>query len=130
MTFIVSRHLDIDTSGFGFYEVTQHSAGRKQDVLEEYLDIVQKTALYLIDTLDGIREARRIAYPTSEYFLLTNQKTALRLLRQGHLVYLVYPRQGELLAMNKKAVQDYDGPFAVPREGWFGVSESGGGLAA
>lgn len=124
VTFIVSRHLELDVSGFGFYEVTQHSADCQQDVLEEYLDVIQKTALYFIDTVDGIREARALGYSTEEYFLFTNKKTAMRMFRQGHYVYLVYPGEGELLAMNKKALEKYGGPFAVPREGWFGENAS------
>jgi len=122
VTFIVSRHLSLDTSGFGFYEVTQHSANCEQSVMEEFLDAIQKTALYFIDTIVGIREARALGYATEEYFLFTNKKTAMRMFRQGHFVYLVYPGEGELLAMNKKALEKYDGPFAVPREGWFGLS--------
>jgi hypothetical protein len=130
VTFIVSQHLDIDASGFGFCEVSEYNTDREQDGKEGFLDAVQKTALYFIDTLDGIRAARQLGYPTDEYFMLTNQKTALRLFRQGHYVYLVYPGQGELLAMSKKVLEQYEGPFAVPREGWFGVSETEDKIAA
>jgi hypothetical protein len=36
-------------------------------------------------------------------------------------VYLIYPGQGELLVMNKKDLEQYEGPFAVPRGDWFGA---------
>ena len=121
ITFIVCRHLGLDTAALGFGGVELCSYDKEQGELEKLLDTIQKTACYFIDTLDGIREARRIGYPTDEYFLFTNKKTAMRLFGQGHYVYLVYPGQGELLAMNKDTLAQYDGPFAVPRDEWFGV---------
>lgn len=134
VTYIVCRHLGLDASTFGFDQITGHSLGMEQAVLERFLDIVQKVALYFIDTLDGLREAHRTGYPADAYFLFTNKKTAMRLFRQGHYVYLVYPGQGELLAMNKKVVEQHENPFAVPREEWFCVGGTGGadvgGLAA
>ena len=128
VTYIVCRHLGLDTSALGFGKISEYSQNQEQSALEKLLDTVQKTALYFIDSIDGIREARKTGYPTDEFFLFTNKKTALRMFRQGYYIYLVYPGQGELLAMNKDALMEYDGPFAVHREDWVGVRD--GSLAA
>lgn len=120
IAFIVCSYLGLDTSGFSFQHIAKYSLGRERNVLEKFLDAIQKTALYFIDTLDGIRAAHRIGYKTDEFFLFTNRKTAFRLFRQGYYIYLVYPCKGELLAMSKKELEQYDGPFAVLREDWFG----------
>ena len=122
VAFIVCRYLNLDTSEFSFHHIAKYSLGRERNALGDFLDIIiiQKTALYFIDTLDGIRAARRLEYVTDEYFLFTNRKTALRLFRQGYLIYLIYPGEGELLTLNKKDLEQYDGPFAVPRDDWFG----------
>jgi hypothetical protein len=121
VAFIVCQYLNLDTSEFSFHHIAKYSLGRERNALEKFLDVIQKTALYFIDTLDGIRAARRIGYATDEYFLFTNKKTAFRLFRQGYFMYLIYPGQGELLVMNKKDLEQYDGPFAVPRGDWFGT---------
>ena len=120
VAFIVCQYLNLDTSGFSFHHIAKYSLGRERNTPEGFLDYIRKTALYFIDTLDGIRAARKIGYADDEYFLFTNRKTAMRLFRQGYYVYLVYPGQGELLAMSKKALEQYEGPFAVPRGDWFG----------
>ncbi len=76
VAFIVCRYLELDTSMFSFQHIAQYSLGRERNLLKKFLDIIQKAALYFIDTLDGICTARRIGYDTGEYFLLTNKKTA------------------------------------------------------
>lgn len=120
VAFIFCAYLNLDTSEFSFHYIAKYSLGRERNVLEKFLDKIQKTALYFIDTYDGVRAARRIGYQTDEFFLFTNRKTAFRLFRQGYFIYLVYPGQGELLAMGKKDLEQYEGPFAVPRADWFG----------
>lgn len=122
VAFIVCQYLNLDTSEFSFHHIAKYSLDRERNVLEKFLDVIQKTALYFIDSIDGVRTARRIGYQIDEFFLLTNRKTALRLFRQGYYIYLVYPGQGELLTMNKKDVEQYDGPFSVPRADWFNIS--------
>ncbi len=122
VAFIVSRYLGLDTSAFSFQHIAKYSLGRERNVLERFLDVIQKTALYFIDTVDGIRAARRIGYANDDYFLFTNQKTAFRLFRQGYDLYMIYPKDGELLVMSKKQLELYDGPFAVLRMDWFGAS--------
>jgi hypothetical protein len=123
VAFIVSHYLGLDTSAFSFQHIARYSQGRARNVLEKFLDVIQKTALHFIDTLDGIRAARRLRYPGGEYFLFTNRKTAFRLFRQGYYLYLIYPKDGELLVMSKKQLEQHDGPFAVTRGDWFGSAE-------
>ena len=123
VTFIVCRYLELDTSEFSFQLIAKYSLGRERNALKKFLDVIQKVALHFIDTFDGVRTARRIEYISDEFFLITNKKTALRLFRQGLYTYLVYPGRGELLAMNKKTVEQYDGPFAVLRADWVGIQQ-------
>ncbi len=122
VAFIVSRYLGLDTSAFSFQHIAKYSLGRERNALEKFLDVIQKTALYFIDTVNGIRAARRIGYANDDYFLFTNKKTAFRMFRQGYYLYLIYPKDGELLVMNKKQLEQYDGPFAVLRMDWFGAT--------
>ena len=122
VAFIVSRYLGLDTSVFSFQHIAKYSLGRERNALEKFLDVIQKTALYFIDTLDGIRAARRIGYTNDDYFLFTNQKTAFRLFRQGYDLYLIYPKEGKLFVMSKRQLETHDGPFAVMRMDWFGAS--------
>jgi len=123
VAFIVCQYLGLDTSEFSFHHIAKYSLGRERGVLEKFLDTIQKTALYIIDTFDGVRMSRRIGYKTDEFFLFTNRKTAFRLFKQGYYLYLVYPGKGELLAMSKKDLEQYEGPFAVPRADWFGAGQ-------
>jgi hypothetical protein len=119
VAFIVRRSIGLDTSDFSFQHIAAYSLGRERNALEKFLDVIQKTALYFIDTLDGIRAARLTGYQTDELFLFTNKKTAYRLFRQGYYLYLVYPGQGELLAMNQKQIKGHEGPYAAERAIWF-----------
>lgn len=122
VAFIVCRYLGLDTSDFSFNHIAKYSFGKERKALERFLDGIQKTALYFIDSIDGVLEARRIGYATgdtSDYFLFTNGKTALRMFRDGSPVYLVYAGRGELLTMSKKAIEEHAGPFAADRSIWF-----------
>jgi hypothetical protein len=123
VTSIVSRALGLDASGDSFQNIEKYSQNRERKSLTSFLDVIQKTALHFIDTLEGIREARRIGYSATDFFLFTNKKTAFRLFRHGYDLYLIYPKDGELLVMNKKQLEKYDGPFAVYRGDWFGGTE-------
>ena len=124
ITFIVCSYLNLDTSEFSFRHIAKYSLGREQNALKQFLDTIQTTALYFIDTLDGVRTMRNIRYVSEELFLLVNKKTVLRFFKQGYYIYLFYPDRGELLAMNKKDIEQYEGPFAVLREDWFGYRQA------
>lgn len=119
VAFIVCQHLGLDTSDFSFPHIAKYSFGQERKRLEQFLDAIQQTALYLMDSIDGLLEARQIGYSEADYFLLTNQKTVLRLFREQQPVYLVYPGEGELLTMSKKAIEEHKGPFATDRASWF-----------
>ena len=119
ITFIVCQYLGLDTSEYSFNHIAKYSLGKEQKYLENFLDNIQKNALYLIDGIDGIRESERIDYDISEYFILINQKTVKRLFQNNSPIYLVFPGEGELLAMKKKDVEDHIGPFATDRSVWF-----------
>ena len=118
MAFIVCQYLGLDTSSFSFPHIARYSFGQERKRLEQFLDAIQQTALYLIDSIDGLLEARQIGYEEKDYFLLTNRRTALRLFREQQSVYLVFPGKGELLTMCKKAIEEHEGPFATDRVGW------------
>lgn len=119
VAFIICKYLGLDTSDFSFHHIAKYSFGKERKSLERFLDAIQKTAMYCIDSIDGVLEARRIGYTAKEYFLFTNPKTAMRMLRDGLPVYLVYPGQGELLTMNRKAIEEHTGPFAVDHDVWY-----------
>lgn len=123
VTFIVCQYLGLDTSGFSFPHIAKYSFGQERKYLEQFLDAIQQTALYLIDSIDGLLEARRIKYREKDYFLLTNQKTAIRLFREQQPVYLVFPGEGELLTMSKKAIEEHRGPFATDRACWLAAMQ-------
>ncbi len=118
VAFIVCQYLGLDTSNFSIPHIAKHSFGQERKRLERFLHAIQQTALYLIDSIDGLLEARRIGYEEKDYFLLTNQRTALRLFREQRPVYLVFPGEGELLTMSKKAIEEHKGPFATNRASW------------
>lgn len=120
VAFIVCQYLGLDTSGFSFQHIAKYSLGKEQQFLKKFLDNIQKTALYFIDSIEGIREAERIDYDTTEYFLFQNPATAKRLFQAGAPVYLVIPGKGELLTVQKKAIEQHEGPFATDRDIWFG----------
>ena len=118
VAFIVCQYLGLDTSSFSFPHIARYSFGQERKRLEQFLDATQQTALYLIDSIDGLLEARHIGYEEKDYFLLTNRRTALRLFREQQSVYLVFPGKGELLTMSKKAIEEHEGPFATDRVSW------------
>lgn len=120
VAFIVCQYLGLDTSDFSFQQIAKYSLGKEQRFLQEFLDAIQKTALYFIDSIEGVQEAERIQYDTTEYFLFQNPATAKRLFQAGAPVYLVIPGKGELLTVQKKAIEQHDGPFATNRDIWFG----------
>ena len=99
VAFIACQYLGLDTSEFSFNHIASYCVGKEQKHLEDFLDKIQKTALYFIDSIDGVREAERSGYDITEYFLLTNPKTVRRLFQSGSPFYLVYPGKGELPAM-------------------------------
>ena len=122
VTFIVCRYFGLDTSEYSFNHIAKYSFGKEQKYLENFLDNIQKAALYFIDGIDGIRESERIDYDISEYFILVNHKTVERLFQNNSPIYLVFPGEGELLAMKKKDVEDHIGPFATDRSVWFNTN--------
>lgn len=115
VAFIVCQYLGLDTSDFSFGHIARYSYGRKQKALELFLDTIQKTAMYFIDTIEGILEARELTFDTSEFFLVS-QKRAYRLLSAGSPIYLVFPGEGKLLTYNRKAIEQHEGPFATDPE--------------
>jgi hypothetical protein len=119
VAFIVCQYLGLDTSNFSIPHIAKHSFGQERKRLERFLDAIQQTALYLIDSIDGLLEAQKIGYEVDGLFLLTNQRTALRLFREQRPVYLVFPGEGELLTMSKKAIEEHKGPFATDQVSWF-----------
>lgn len=121
IAYIVCQYLGLDTSDFSFNHIAKYSFGRERKSLEQFLDAIQKAALYFIDSIDGIQEAQRIGYDDTEYFLFVNPKTALRLHWRKLPVYLVFPGEGELLTMNRKAIEAHPGPFATDRVLWYGT---------
>lgn len=123
VAFIVCQYLGLDTSGFSFPHIAQYSFGQERKNLKQFLDAIQQTALYLIDSIDGLWEAHRIGYDNSEYFLFVNPRAATRLLREGQPLYLVYPGKGELLTMSKKAIEEHDGPYATDWDCWFPTAQ-------
>lgn len=119
VAFIVCQYLGLDTSEFSFNYIAQYSHGKERKHLEDFLDKIQKSALYFIDSIDGVREAARLAYDISEYFLLVRRKTAQYLFQGSCPVYLVYPGEGELLATKTKELESHEGPYATDRYVWF-----------
>jgi hypothetical protein len=119
VAFIVCQYLGLDTSDFSFQYIAKYSLGKERHTLEEFLDVIQKTALLFIDSIDGIHLARQANYDSEEFCLLQNQKTASRLFRRGTPVYLVTLGEGELFAMNQKQIDEHEGPFAVERSMWY-----------
>ncbi len=117
--FIVCQYLGLDTSDFSFQYIAKYSLGKERHTLEEFLDVIQKTALMFIDSIDGLHLARQSNYENGDFCLLQNSKTASRLLRQGTPVYLVFLGEGELFALNQKQIEEHEGPFAVERSMWF-----------
>jgi len=122
VAFIVCQYLGLDTSEFSFNYIAQYSYGKERKHLEHFLDKIQKNALYFINSIEGVREASRIGYDISEYFLVVSRKTAQNLFQNGSSVYLVYPGKGELLAMKKKELEEHAGPYATDRSVWFNTS--------
>ena len=118
VAFIVCQYLGLDTSEFSFPHIAKYSFGQERKCLEQFLEAIQQTALYLIDSIDGLWEAQKIDYEADELFLLTNRRTALRLFQEGESVYLVFPGEGELLTMSRKAIEEHEGPFATDRASW------------
>ncbi len=118
VAFIVCQYLGLDTSDFSFGHIARYSFGRERKALELFLDTIQRTAMYFIDTIEGILEARKICYDVSEFFLIS-QKRAQRLLATGYSVYLVFPGEGELLTCDRKAIEKHKGFFATDRAVWF-----------
>ncbi len=118
VAFIVCQYLGLDTSQFSFPHIAKYSFGQERKRLEQFLDAIQQTALYLIDSIDGLLEAQKIGYDADGLFLLTNRRTALRLFREQQSVYLVFPGEGELLTMSRKAIEEHEGPFATDRASW------------
>lgn len=123
IAFIVCRYFGLDTSDFSFNHIAKCSFGRERKSLEQFLDAIQKAALHLIDSIDGIQETQRIGYDSTDYFLFVNPKTALRLYWRKLPVYLVFPGEGELLTMNRKAIEEHPGPFATDRVLWCGAEQ-------
>jgi len=122
VAFIVCKCLELDTSEFSFQHIPRYyNAQRDREMLGKLLDGVQKTALFFIDSLDGLRTARRIGYSSMEYFLFDNKKTAIGLFGQGYRVYLVHPDQSNIFVSKKKELEQHEGPFAVSRMDWFGL---------
>ena len=119
VAFIVCQYLGLDTSQFSCPHIAKYSFGQERKRLEQFLDAIQQTALYLIDSIDGLLEAQKIGYDADGLFLLTNRRTALRLFREQRPVYLVFPGEGELLTMSKKAIEEHKGPFATDQVSWF-----------
>ena len=99
------------------YYLSNNSLGRERKSLETFLDVIQQTAMYFIETYDGIFEAKKSSYDVTEFFLIS-QKRAQRLLQMGDPVYLVFP-EGELLTFDRKAIDQHDGLFATERAVWF-----------
>ena len=122
VAFIVCQYLGLDTSEFSINYIAKYSYGKERGHLEQFLDNIQKTALFFINSIEGVREASRIGYDISEYFLVVSRKTALNLFQNGSSVYLVYPGKGELLAMKKKDLEEHAGPYAADRSVWFNTS--------
>jgi len=118
VAFIVCQYLGLDTSEFSFGHIARYSYGREQKALELFLDTIQKTAMYLIDSIEGILEAEKIDYDDSEFFLIS-QRRAQRFLQAGAPVYLVFPGKGELLTFDRKAIDKHEGLFATDRAVWF-----------
>ena len=118
VAFIVCQYLGFDTSDFSIPHIAKYSFGQERKRLEQFLDAIQQTALNVIDSIDGLLEAQKIGYEADGLFLLTNQRTALRLFQEQKPVYLVFPGEGELLTMSKKAIEEHKGPFATNRASW------------
>ena len=117
VAFIVCQYLGLDTSEFSFTHIARYSLGRERKSLETFLDVIQQTAMYFIETFEGIFEAKKSSYDATEFFLIS-QKRAQRLLQMGDPVYLVFP-EGELLTFDRKAIDQHDGLFATERAVWF-----------
>jgi len=119
VAFIVCQYLGLDTSEFSFQHIARYSLGKERNLLEDFLDFIQKTALMFIDSIDGVHMARNSGYDNNEFCLLTNPKTASRLFRQKMPVYLVFLGEGELFVFSQKQIEEHEGPFAVERSVWF-----------
>lgn len=117
VAFIVCQYLGLDTSEFSFSYIARYSLGRERKSLEMFLDGIQQTAMYFIETFEGIFEAKKSSYDATEFFLIS-QKRAQRLLQMGDPVYLVFP-EGELLTCDRKAIDRHEGLFATERAVWF-----------
>lgn len=118
VAFIVCQYFDLDTSDYSFNYIAGYSVGKEKKELKNFLDSIQKTASFLIDSIEGEIKAHEIGYYDNDLSVLVNRKTIMRLFGQGKTVYLVYPGKGELFAMDKKQLDEHDGPYAVERNVW------------
>ena len=118
IAFIVCNYLNLDTSEYSFNYIVGYNTGKKRKEITTFLDTIQKTASYLIDSIDGARESARIFYNNEDLCMITNDKTAMRLHEQGAPVYLVYPGPSELFVLEKKQILEHNGPFAVEKQTW------------
>lgn len=119
VVYVVSQRLGLETAGLRFQRIGDFGATREKNEKKTFLDTVQKTAMFLTDSIEGEQEARRLGYDTTSFYLLLAVKTASRLLRGGHKVWLVDPDTlGGKWAGNVKEIEDHKGPFAVERTEW------------
>lgn len=122
--YIVCQYYGLDTSDYSFSYIAGYSTGKEKKELKDFLDTIQKTASFIIDAIEGEKEARRISYNNGGLSILVNQKTVMRLYRDGLPVYLVYPEKGELFVTSKNEIEGHFGPFAVERGAWMGVGKA------
>lgn len=118
IAFIVCQYFNLDTSDYSFNYIAGYSLGKEKKELKDFLDSIQKTASFLIDSIEGELEACKITYDNKDLSVLVNRKTILRLYSQGVSVYIVYPGKGELFVMDKKQLDGHSGPYAVERSVW------------
>lgn len=118
IAFIVCQYMGLDTSEFSFNYIAKYSLGKERTSLELFLDAIQKTALFFIDSIDGVRASHITGHQDPDYIIVVNRKTIQRMFQQGLPVYLHY-KEGELFAMEKKDIEEHEGLFAVERDVWF-----------
>jgi len=119
VVYVVSQRLGLETAGLRFQRIGDFGASREKNEKKAFLDTVQKTAMFLTDSIEGEQEARRLGYDTADFYMLLAGKTASRLLRAGHRVWLVDPDTlGGKWAASAKEIEDHNGPFAVERAEW------------
>jgi len=119
VVYVVSQRLGLETAGLRFQRIGDFGASREKNEKKAFLDTVQKTAMFLTDSIEGEQEARRLGYNTADFYMLLAGKTASRLLRAGHRVWLVDPDTlGGKWAASAKEIEDHNGPFAVERAEW------------